>query len=109
MNKISIFHYILSVTINITIKETELSHGEVAHSPILYYRHMRVNVFHAMPDKLDDVEIRSLWGPYHHFQDFLLFFILKIILMTLAVWGPCPTAEQIWDQSYASLMVLHDG
>ncbi|KAJ4927753.1 hypothetical protein JOQ06_015555 [Pogonophryne albipinna] len=32
-----------------------------------------------VPDRLDD-EIRALWRPYHHFQDFLFFFMLKIVL-----------------------------
>ncbi|XP_068089329.1 myotubularin-related protein 9 [Hyperolius riggenbachi] len=32
----------------------------------------------TIPDTLDDVEIRALWGPHHHLQNF--FFMLKIVL-----------------------------
>ena len=35
---------------------------------------------HVIPDRFDDVEIRALWGPYHHFQDSLFFFTLMIVL-----------------------------
>lgn len=32
-----------------------------------------------MHDRPDDVEIRALWGPYHHFQDSLFVFTLEIV------------------------------
>ena len=40
---------------------------------------------HVIPDRLDDVEIRALWGPYHHFQDFLFSIRLKIVLSDIVV------------------------
>lgn len=34
-------------------------------------------LFMIIPDRLDDVEIRALWGPYLHFRDSTFFFTLK--------------------------------
>ncbi|XP_075044669.1 mucin-5B-like [Mixophyes fleayi] len=35
---------------------------------------------HVISDRLNDVEMKALWGPYHHFQDSLIFFMMKIVL-----------------------------
>lgn len=32
-----------------------------------------------IPDTLSDAEIRALWGPKHHLQDFLFCFMMKIV------------------------------
>ncbi|KAG9331368.1 hypothetical protein JZ751_019337 [Albula glossodonta] len=42
-----------------------------------------------------DVEIRALLGPYHHFQDFLVFFTLKIVLNDIGcVFGVIKTLNK---------------
>jgi hypothetical protein len=42
---------------------------------------------HVIPDRLDGVEIRALWGPFHLFQEGLLVLLYAEIVLNDCMFG----------------------
>ncbi|XP_075057059.1 rho guanine nucleotide exchange factor 33 [Mixophyes fleayi] len=61
---------------------------------------------YVIPDRLDDVEITALWDTYHHFQDSLFFFTIKIVLNDIGY--QCDPHEPSWERDFSEVLDSDD-